>query len=78
MQKHRLLEQALPSLFPFSLPPPPPLFAPATQATSFYVRSNICPNPCKWGFRFAIDCRRREQRKLDLEEISWASQPHHF
>ena len=33
MQKHRLLEQALPSLFPFSLPPPPPLFAPATQAT---------------------------------------------
>ena len=32
MQKHRLLEQALPSLFPFSLPPPPPLFAPATQA----------------------------------------------
>ena len=33
MQKHRLLEQALPSLFPFSIPPPPPLFAPATQAT---------------------------------------------
>ena len=33
MQKHRLLEQALPSLFPFSLPPPPPLFAPATQAS---------------------------------------------
>ena len=32
MQKHRLLEQALPSLFPFSLPHPPPLFAPATQA----------------------------------------------
>ena len=32
MQKHRLLEQALPSLFPFSLPSPPPLFAPATQA----------------------------------------------
>ena len=38
MQKHRLLEQALPYLFPFSLPPLPPLFAPATQAihtTSF-------------------------------------------
>ena len=35
MQKHRLLEQALPSLFPFSLPPPPPppLFAPAMQGT---------------------------------------------
>ena len=31
MQKHRLLEQALPSLFPFSPPPSP--FAPATQAT---------------------------------------------
>ena len=30
MQKHRFLEQVLPSLFPFSLPPP--LFAPATQA----------------------------------------------
>ena len=30
MQKHRLLKQALPSLFPFSLPPP--LFAPVTQA----------------------------------------------
>ena len=29
-----LLEQALPSLFPFSLPPPPPLFAPATQASA--------------------------------------------
>ena len=39
MQKHRLLEQALPSLFPFSLPPLPPLFAPATQATPH------CPLP---------------------------------
>ena len=35
MQKHRLLEQALPSLFPFSLPPPPPPFAPATQARKY-------------------------------------------
>ena len=32
MQKHRLLEQAFPSLFPFSLPPLPPLFVPTTQA----------------------------------------------
>ena len=35
MQKHRLSEQALPSLFPFapfSLPPSPSLFAPAMQA----------------------------------------------
>ena len=41
IQKHRLLLQTLPSLFPsfalFSFPPPPqphppPLFAPATQA----------------------------------------------
>ena len=38
MQKHRLLEQALPSLFPFSLPPPPPLFAPATQARIIRAR----------------------------------------
>ena len=35
MQKHRLLEQALPSLFPFSLPPP--LFAPATQAKQGHI-----------------------------------------
>ena len=35
MQKHRLLEQALPSLFPFSLPPPPPLFC-ACHAGQFF------------------------------------------
>ena len=41
MQKHRLLEQALPSLFPFSLPPPPPLFAPATQARKKRIPTGI-------------------------------------
>ena len=41
MQKHRLLEQALPSLFPFSLPPPPPLFAPATQANHDETESHV-------------------------------------
>ena len=38
IQKHRLLKQALPSLFHtfarFSLPPPPLPFVPATQARS--------------------------------------------
>ena len=38
IQKHRLLQQGLPSLFPafvlFSLPSLPSLFAPATQANT--------------------------------------------
>ena len=38
IQKHRLVEQGLPSLFPafvlFSLPSLPSLFAPATQANT--------------------------------------------
>ena len=47
MQKHRLLEQALPSLFPFSLPSPPPLFAPATQASSVWTdRREPCERGC--------------------------------
>ena len=29
---HAHYREPVPSLFPFSLPPPPPLFAPATQA----------------------------------------------
>ena len=49
MQKHRLLEQALPSLFPFSLPPPPPLFAPAMQATNTQVpASNKTLTNSRW------------------------------
>ena len=47
MQKDRLLEQALPSLFPFSLPPPAPLFAPATQANAQFVLFSFEAEACQ-------------------------------
>ena len=47
MQKHRLLEQALLSLFPCSLPPPPPLFS-ACHAGYHFLRKFVPENLAKF------------------------------
>ena len=70
MQKHRLLEQARPSLFPFSLPPPPPLFTPATQANLSRVFGPAqivkCRPAISPGVEFLRTLSRFKKRKENL------------
>ena len=50
MQKHRLLEQALPSLFPFS--PPPPLLRPPRRLPSLLISAGkLDPFRLEWWTR---------------------------
>ena len=71
----RPLEQALPSLFPFSLSPPPPLFAPATQAIFFYVQVTFTKNNLQQNENYNLKLTKKkpntsERLKLEAPEIA--------